>query len=203
MTFSLTQNFLRGCGWFSLIFGGAIGVVFSLVSVHESGVLAPSVGRGLFTHLLLGRLPTLLVAAFVLLRINFQLATDVGLARRLFEGRKTAAYAGACILACLVAWIWFFLSVLGGSWLGMMLGLSGDGHGVWESYWIDFQYADFIHAAIRMILLAFCLSLLAFIEIHVLQSHQDSAHLMMSRAMTLGMLLIIAIEVADLFWMLQ
>ena len=203
MTFTLAHNFLRGCGWFALIFGGALGLVFSLVSVHESGVLDPGVGRELFTHLLLGRLPTLLVAAFVLLRVNFQLATDAGLARRVYDGRQTSAYALACILACLMAWMWFFMSVLAGSWLGMMLGLSGYGQSAWESYWIDFKYAYFIHAGIRMLLLAVCLSLLAFVEIKVLRSHEESRHLMMSRAMALGMLLIIGIEVADLFWMLQ
>ncbi len=201
--FNLAHQFLRGCGWFAVLVGGAAGVVFSVIAVHESGVLDPAVSRELFTHALLGRLPTLLVAAFVLLRVNFQLATDAGLARRLYDGRQTEAYVLACALACVVAWMWFFLCVLAGSWLGMMQGLSGYGHTVWESFWIEFQYRYIVHAGVRMLLLAASLSLLAFLEIRFLQAHEDATHLMMSRAMTLGVLLIIGIEVADFFWMLQ
>ena len=53
-----------------------------------------------------------------------------------------------------------------------------------------------------MLLLAACLSLLAFVEIRFLQAHEGNTHLMMSRAMTLGVLLIIGIEVTDFFWTL-
>jgi len=200
--FKLAHQFLRGCGWFAVLAGGGAGIVFSMIAVHESGVLNPSIGRELFTHVLLGRLPTLLVAAFVLLRVNFQLATDAGLARRLHDGRQTRAYAFACAMVCLVAWIWFFLSALAGSWLGMMQGLSGYGQTVWESYWVEFQYSYIVHAGFRMLLLAACLSLLAFVEIRFLQAHEGNTHLMMSRAMTLCVLLIIGIEVTDFFWTL-
>ena len=77
--FDIAQKFLQGCGWFALIVGGLAGAGFGLLTQHESAVLEPQVSRELFTHALLGRLPTMLVAAFVLLRVNFQLATDAGL----------------------------------------------------------------------------------------------------------------------------
>ncbi len=201
--FNLAHQFLRGCGWFAVLVGGLAGMAFSVIAAHESGVLDPAISRELFSHVLLGRLPTLLVAAFVLLRVNFQLATDAGLARRLHEGRQTGDYVLACALACVVAWMWFFLSVMAGSWLGMMHSLSGYGQTVWESFWVEFQYPYIIHAGVRMLLLAGCLSLLAFLEIRFLQAHEGKTHLMMSRAMTLGVLLIIGIEVADFFWMLH
>lgn len=84
----------------------------------------------------------------------------------------------------------------------MMQGLSGYGQTVWESYWVEFQYSYIVHAGFRMLLLAACLSLLAFVEIRFLQAHEGNTHLMMSRAMTLGVLLIIGIEVTDFFWTL-
>lgn len=199
----LAHKFLRGCGWFAVIVGGFAGLGFSLLSVYESARLDPQISREVFNHLLLGRLPTLLVAAFVLLRVNFQLATDAGLARRLHDGRQTGAYVMACALACLTAWMWFFLSVLVGSWLGMMYGFSGYGQAVWESFWGAFEWTFLAHAGLRMLLLAACLSLLAFLEVWFLQAHQGQSHRMMSRAMTLGMLTIIGIEVADFFWMLH
>ncbi len=201
--FELAQKFLRGCGWFAVIVGGTAGLGFSWLSLHESARLDPQISRELFNHLLLGRLPTLLVAAFVLLRVNFQLATDAGLARRLHEGRQTGAYVMACAVACLTAWAWFFLSVLGGSWLGMMHGFSGYGQAIWESFWGTFRFMYIAHAGLRMLLLAAFLSLLAFLEVRFLQAHEGQNHRMMSRAMTLGMLTIIGIEAADFFWMLH
>ena len=199
----LAQKFLRGCGWFAVIVGGLSGLAFAWLSVHEATRLDPQISRELFNHLLLARLPTLLVAAFILLRVNFQLATDVGLARRLHDGRQTGAYVMACALACLTAWMWFFLSVLAGSWLGMMYGFSGFGQTVWESFWGKFPFTYLAHAGLRMLLLAAGLSLLAFLEIRFLQAHEGQKHRMMSRATTLGMLAIIGIEVADFFWMLH
>ena len=62
--FDIAQKFLRGCGWFALIVGGLAGAGFGLLTQHESAVLEPQVSRELFTHALLGRLPTMLVAAF-------------------------------------------------------------------------------------------------------------------------------------------
>ena len=199
----LAQKFLRGCGWFAVLVGGFAGLAFSWFSVHESAQLDPQISREIFNHLLLGRLPTLLVAAFVLLRVNFQLATDAGLARRLHDGRQTGAYVLACALACLTAWMWFFLSVLAGSWLGMMYGFSGYGQAIWASFWGAFPWTYLAHAGLRMLLLSAFLSLLAFLEVRFLQAHQGQSHRMMSRAMTLGMLTIIGIEVADFFWMLH
>lgn len=199
----IAQKFLRGCGWFSLIVGGLAGMAFAWLSQHESGVLEPEISRQLFTHVLLGRMPTLLVAAFVLLRVNFQLATDTGLARRLHEGHQTGAYVAACAMACVMAWMWFFLSVLSGSWLGMVQSDPGYGYRVWASFWTEFELDYLAHAGARMLLLATGLSLLTFLEVRFLRTHEGQNHHMMSRAMTLGVLLIIGIEVADFFWMLH
>ena len=199
----IAQKFLRGCGWFAVIVGGLAGVVFAWLSQHESGVLEPQISRQLFAHVLLGRLPTVLVAAFVLLRVNFQLATDTGLARRLYEGRQTGDYVLACALACVTAWMWFFLSVLAGSWLGMVQSDPGYGQTVWASFWAEFEFGYLAHAGARMLLLASGLSLLTFLEVRFLQAHEGQNHHMMSRAMTLGMLLIVGTEMADFFWMLH
>lgn len=197
------QKFLRGCGWFALVFGGLAGLVFAWLSQHESGVLEPQIGQQLFTHVLLGRLPTWLVASFVLLRVNFQLATDTGLARRLHDGHQTGAYIMACALASVIAWMWFFLSVLAGTWLGMVPADPGYGQTVWAALWSAFEFQYLAHAGARMLMLAASLSVLTFLEVRFLQAHEGPNHPMMSRAMTLGMLTIIGIEVADFFWMLH
>ncbi|MFM7026162.1 MAG: hypothetical protein ACKOWC_08935 [Limnohabitans sp.] len=201
--FDIAHKFLRGCGWFALLVGGVSGAAFAWLSQHESGVLDPQISRQIFTHVLLGRMPTVLVAAFVLLRVNFQLATDPGLARRLHDGHLTADYVLACALACVMAWAWFFLSVLAGSWLGMVQALSGYGQVVWESFWTEFEFRYLAHAGARMLMLAASLSALTFFEVRFLQAHEEPSHQMMSRAMTLGMLVIVGIEVADFFLMLH
>jgi hypothetical protein len=199
----LAQTFLSGCGWFAILLGGALGLSFGIVT--QTGVLPldPEWSRQLFSHLLLGRLPTLLVAAFVLLRVNFQLATDAQFLQVLFEHKKFGAYVLACVLVSMLAWSWFFLSVLAGSWLGMMLGLSGFGQLTWETHLVEFQFAQLLHAAFRMLVLALGLSLLTFVEIKFLSMQPDQMHLMMSRTTIFGVVMILGIELLDFFWSLN
>lgn len=199
----IAHKILRGCGAFALIVGGLSGLTFALLASHESGAIDPAISQQVFVHGLLGRLPTLLVASFILLRVNFQLATDPGLARRLHDGHQTGAYVGACALVSLIAWMWFFLSALAGSWLGMMQGFSGYGHAVWESFWMHCEFTTLAHAAVRMLLLAACLSGLTFFEMWFMRQHEERSHQMMSRAMTLGMLTLITIEIGDFLWLLH
>jgi hypothetical protein len=203
-TFSdLTQTFLLGCGWFALLLGGALGLAFAIAT--QSGALAidPEWSRQLFAHLMLGRLPTLLVACFVLLRINFQFATGAELVRGLFERKKFGAYVLACVLTTMLAWSWFFLSVLAGSWLGFMHSFSGLGQLFWESYLVEFQFLQLFHAAFRMLLLSLCLCLLALFEIKFLSTQPDQLHQMMSRTTIFGVLVILGIESLDFFWSLH
>lgn len=197
------EQFLAGCGWFAVVVGGGMGWCFGWYSQHQSGVIDPEFLRQLFTHGLLGRLPTLLVAAFVLLRVNFQMATDQRVQRVWGGGDEALSYVLACGMTCILAWVWFFLAVLGGAWLGMMQSHAGYGHGAWASYWVGFEFHALAHAALRMLSLAAGLSVLTFFELRLLKTHQERGHAMMSRSMIVGMLLIVAIEVLDLLWQMN
>ena len=197
------HQFLAGCGWFALIVGGGLGLVFGLYAHQQSGLLDPSYLKEIFSHVLLGRLPTVLVAAFVLLRVNFQMATDHTFEHVWTQTRHSLTYVVACGVTCMLAWMWFFLAVLIGSWLGMMQSHAGFGQGVWEAYWGEFEFQYWLHAGLRMLLLAAALSGLTYFEIKLLKSHQNWDSHMMSRSMTVGMVIIVGIEVLDLLWQLH
>lgn len=199
----LTQTFLLGCGWFAILLGGLLGLTFGVVTQTGDLAIDPTWSRQLFAHLLLGRLPTLLVAAFVLLRVNFQLATDAQWVQVLFVHKKFGAYVLACVVASMLAWAWFFLSVMAGSWLGIMHSFSGFGQLVWESHLGEFQFVQLLHAAFRMLVLALGLSLLTLVEIKFLSMQADQMHLMMSRTTILGVVMILGIELLDFFWSLH
>ncbi|PIT71462.1 hypothetical protein B9Z42_14975 [Limnohabitans sp. B9-3] len=200
---NLTQTLLLGCGWFAILLGGSLGLAFAIAT--QSGVLAidPEWSRQLFAHFMLGRLPTLLVACFVLLRVNFQFATDAELVQGLFERNKFGAYVLACILATMLAWSWFFLSVLVSSWLGFMHSFSGFGQIFWESYLVEFQFSQLLHAAFRMFVLSLSLCLVTLFEIKFLSTQPDQLHQMMSRTTIFGVLMILGIELLDFFWSLN
>lgn len=201
--YARANRFLAGCGWFALLVGGGLGLGFGVYSQSHAGMLEPDWLSQIFSHVLLGRLPTILVAAFVLMRVNFQIATDQSFQHVWSGADQGLAYMLACGVTCMLAWAWFFLAVLGGTWLGMMHSHAGFGQTVWESYWGEFEWAFLLHACVRMLMLALCLSALTFVEIKLLKTHRDDGHTMMSRAMTLGMAMIAGIELLDLVWMLH
>lgn len=201
--YSHAGRFLAGCGWYAMVVGGGIGLCFGVYSQTQSGLIDPEYLRQLFTDGLLGRLPTLLVAAFVLLRVNFQIATDRSFQRFWSDADQGVSYVLACGLTCLLAWAWFFLAVLSGTWLGMMQSHSGYGHVVWVAYWGGFEFQALAHAAVRMLLLSACLSVLTFFELRLLKADEAHGHAMMSRSMILGMVMIVAIEILDLLWQMN
>jgi len=81
--------------------------------------------------------------------------------------------------------------------------LSGFGQLTWETHLVEFQFAQLLHAAFRMLVLALGLSLLTFVEIKFLSMQPDQMHLMMSRTTIFGVVMILGIELLDFFWSLN
>ena len=104
----------------------------------------------------------------------------------------------ACALVCLIGWAWFFVAVMFGFWLGLSQSLSGFAHPVWDAYWIDFDLFNLLHAALRMAVLSIALSLMTYVETSLLRSRPDQLSMLMSRFMTLGFAVIVAVEVTDI-----
>lgn len=197
LVFYWAEKLSRGCGWFAVCVGTALGLAFGVLSQKISSV-DPGYTHQILTLILFGHLPTFFVSAFVLLRVSFQLATDSDMRADVRDGEQMSAYGFACALVSVMAWIWFFLAVMFGCWLGMMYAFGGYAESVWISFWVDFDLVYLLHAALRMVLLALSLSALAFFELNFLRVHHEQLGMLMSRSMTLGMALIVGIELLDL-----
>jgi hypothetical protein len=198
--FYLAEKLARGGGWFSVVVGGALGAAFGFFS-QRAITLDPGLTHQILTHVLFGHLPTFFVSSFVLLRVSFQLTIDPEMRAEWTQGEQATAYSLSCAVVSLMVWAWFFLAVMMGYWLGMMLALSGYALPVWNAFWFDFDLAYVGHAALRMMLLALALSVMTFIEVNYMQTHKHQLGMLMSRFMTIGMFLIVSIEVLDVMLM--
>jgi len=195
--FHSAQTLSRGCGWFALTMGSGIGYGVGFLS-QQSAVTDQTVAHQLITYSLFGHIPTFCVSLFILLKVGFHLSTDVHLRAEWTQGHQAVSFAIACALVCLLGWAWFFVAVMFGFWLGLSHALSGFAHPVWNAYWMDFDLYHLVHAALRMAVLAFALSAMTFIETSLLRSRPDQLAMLMSRFMTLGCAVIVAVELTDM-----
>jgi hypothetical protein len=63
---------------------------------------------------------------------------------------------------------------------------------------MDFNLFNLLHAALRMAVLAIALSVMTYIETSLLRSRPDQLSMLMSRFMTLGFAVIVAVELTDM-----
>ena len=195
--FHSAETLTRGCGWFALVVGSGFGYIFGLLSQQSTAVDQTFVHQ-LITNSLFGHIPTFFVSLFILLRVGFQLSTDAEVRAEWTQGHQAVSFAMACALVCLIGWAWFFVAVMFGFWLGLSQSLSGFAHPVWDAYWIDFDLFNLLHAALRMAVLSIALSLMTYVETSLLRSRPDQLSMLMSRFMTLGFAVIVAVEVTDI-----
>jgi hypothetical protein len=191
------QKLARGCGWFALLMGTGVGYVIGLFS-QQGALVDQTLAHKFITYFLFGHIPTFLVSLFILLRVGFQLSTDDDVRAEWTQGHQVLPLALACALVCLLAWAWFFLAVMFGFWLGLMQALSGFAQPVWNAYWLDFAWSNLSHAALRMTLLALALSVMTYVETSLLRNRPDQLAMLMSRFMTLGFAVIVAVELTDM-----
>jgi len=197
LMFHSAETLTRGCGWFALVVGSGFGYIFGLLSQQSTAVDQTFVHQ-LITNSLFGHIPTFFVSLFILLRVGFQLSTDAEVRAEWTQGHQAVSFAMACALVCLIGWAWFFVAVMFGFWLGLSQSLSGFAHPVWDAYWIDFDLFNLLHAALRMAVLSIALSLMTYVETSLLRSRPDQLSMLMSRFMTLGFAVIVAVEVTDI-----
>lgn len=196
LAFVRAEKLVRGCGWFSLFLG--IGSGWSLGYWSHKVVLVDSnLLHQFLTHILFGHLPTFFVSSFVLLRVGFHLATESDMRSEWTSSEQASKFAISCALVSLLAWAWFFFSAMLGFYLGLLQVSDGYAAPFWSSYWLDFDLTHIFHAMGRMCLLSVVLSGMIFLEVNFLREHRDHLGMLMSRFMTLGMFLILLIEILD------
>lgn len=191
------EKLARGCGWFALSAGIGLGGVFGWF-FQQGASFDITLTHQVLSQVLFGHLPTFFVSAFILLRVSFQLSTDDQTRAEWTGGEQALAYAIGCAMVCVMTWTWFFLSAMLGFGLGLVQTLGGDALPAWNAFWFDFDFHQLVHAAFRMSLMACALSLMTFIEISFMRTRMHQLGILMSRFMTVGMVMIVGIELLDI-----
>lgn len=198
-TRALTQRLLHGCGWFAVCAGGLLGLAASWLS---QGPLAsqPQWADAVFSHVLMGRLPTFLVAVFVLFRLNFHWVTQPQFVQSILQNdRSPWGFALASALTASLCWAWLVLSAIGFTWFFLELRVSGHAQVAFVHLLTQLSPMSLLHDGLRLWALATCVAWVSFIEVRFLGAHQLEPSMALSRAMVMGLLLIAGIEAADFF----
>ena len=202
-TRALTQRLLQGCGWFALCAGSLIGLAAAWLS---QGPLAsqPQWADAIFSQVLMGRLPTFLVAVFVLFRLNFHWVTHPQFVQAILHNERSPwGFALASALTASLCWAWLLLSSIGLTWFFLELRMGGHAHVAFLHLLTQLSPQAWLHDGLRLWMLAVSVAWVSFIEVRFLGAHQLEPSMALSRATVLGLLLVGGIETADFFLFLD
>lgn len=198
-TRALTQRLLQGCGWFALCAGGLLGFAASWVS---QGPLAsqPQWADVIFSQVLMGRLPTFLVAVFVLFRLNFHWVTQPQFVQAILQNERSPwGFALASALTASLCWVWILLSGIGLTWFFLELRSGGHAHVAFLHLLTQISPLAWLHDGLRLWVLSISVAWVSFIDVRFLGAHQLEPSMALSRATVLGLITVGGIEAADFF----
>lgn len=197
----LVESFYRGATWFGVCVGGGLGLCFGLL-LHTWLASQATLAHHLLGHVMLGKLPTLLVALYMLLRISFLMQTDSVESQQVQSSAlNPLAHSCACVAAVWVAWAMFMVWVIAGYVLGLAWGFPGQVQALVDALIDDTDLWLLTRAGVRMVVLGWVLSLSTAFEARWLMSPHDRS-LAMMRSMLWGSVCIAAVEAGDvyIFW---
>ncbi len=198
----LVESFYRGATWFGVCVGGGIGLCFGLL-LHIVLASQPTLAHQILAHVMLGKLPTLLVALYMLLRISFLMQTDSVESQHVQSSAlHPLAHSCACVAAVSVAWAMFMVWVSAGYVLGLAWGFPGQVQALVDALIDDMDLWLLLRALVRMLGLGWVLALSTAFEARWLMSPHHDRSLAMMRSMFWGSVCIAAVEAADvyIFW---
>ena len=198
----LVESFYRGATWFGVCVGGGIGLCFGLL-LHTVLASQPMLAHQILGHVMLGKLPTLLVAIYLLLRISFLMQTDgVDAVQAQTSAWHPFAHSGACVTAACVAWAMFMVWVIAGYVLGLAWGFPGQVQALVDAWIDDTDLWLVLRSWMRMVGLGWVLALSTAIEARWLMAPDQDRSLAMMRSMLWGAVCIAAVEALDvyIFW---
>lgn len=196
---ALAQRLLRGCGWFALCVGTALaGLTCWLL---DGALMAqPQWAQQVLVHFLWGRVPTLLVAWFIVLRLNLHGMLTPALVESVVQNRLSPWGLGwASVVTACLCWMWLLLVAALLTGLGTQLLLGTHAQSLLAHLLGDSASQPFWHGGLRLLVLAMAVAWVSFIEWHFLDGRQLAPGMAFMRAMTLGALGVVGLELADFF----
>lgn len=196
---ALAQQLLHGCGWFALCVGSALAALTCWL-LDGPLMAQPQWAHQVLGHFLWGRLPTLLVAWFVVLRLNLHGMLTPALGQAVMQQRLSPWGLGwACVATATLCWMWLLLVALVLTGVGAQWVLGGHVQSMLTHLLSDSTAQPLWHGGLRLWVLAMAVAWLSFIEWRFLGARQLAPGMAFMRAMVLGALGVLGLELADFF----
>ncbi len=196
---ALALRLLHGCGWFALCIGVALATLACWL-LDGPLMSQPQWAHQVLGYFLWGRLPTFLVALFVLLRLNLHGALHPELGQAVLQHHISPWGLGvACIITAGMCWMWLLLVATGLTALAAEVLLGGHAKSLLSHLLTDSSAAPLWHGGLRLLVQSMALTWVSFIELRFLGAQDIAPSLAFMRAMLLGGLAVVGIELADFF----
>ncbi len=196
---ALAQRLLHGCGWFALCVGAAVAALACWL-LDGPLMSQPQWAHQVLGYFLWGRLPTFLVALFVMFRLNLHGVLHPELGQAVLVHHISPWGLGvACIITAGMCWMWLLLVATGLTALATEVLLGGHAKSLLSHLLTDSSAKPLWHGGLRLLVQSMAVAWVSFIELRFLGTQDIAPSLAFMRAMLLGGLAVVGIELADFF----
>ena len=196
---ALAQRLMHGCGWFALCVGAAVAALACWL-LDGPLMSQPQWAHQVLGYFLWGRLPTFLVALFVMFRLNLHGVLHPELGQAVLVHHISPWGLGvACIITAGMCWMWLLLVATGLTALATEVLLGGHAKSLLSHLLTDSSAKPLWHGGLRLLVQSMAVAWVSFIELRFLGAQDIAPSLAFMRAMLLGGLAVVGIELADFF----
>ena len=164
----------------------------------EKGFVSPDVSFKLITYFLLGKLPSCLVAFFLMLRLTFvarfQVIGDDSLGKQMLQPFK---HVLASIWVGVLGWELSMIGAVLGVMMALLLIDPVEVHAIWAYLSVEYDTLIALRGLLRTTMHALALSSLLYFESIVMTYWHSDKETRMTQFIFLGLIAVISIEVLD------
>lgn len=164
----------------------------------DRGFVSPDLSFKVITYFLLGKLPSCLVAFFLLLRLTFihrfQAVGDNSLGEQMFHPFK---HVLASIWVGVLGWELSMVGAVFGVMMALLLIDPAEVHAIWAYLSVEYDTLIAVRGLLRTAVHAAALSTLLYFESIVMEYWQSDKETRMTQFIFLGLIAVISIEVLD------
>lgn len=194
---ALAQRLLHGCGWFALCVGLAVAALASWL-LDGPLMSQPQWAHQVLGYFLWGRLPTLLVALFVMFRLNLHGVLHPELGQAVLHHHISPWGLGvACVITASMCWMWLLLVSTGLTGIAVEVFLGGHAKSLLGHLLTDSSAAPLWQGGLRLLVQSMGLAWVSYFELRFLGAQNIAPSIAFMRAMLLGGLVVLGIELAD------
>jgi hypothetical protein len=164
----------------------------------DRGIVSPDLSVKAITLFLLGKLPSCLVAFFLLLRLTFVARFQIQEHQSLeVQMRHPVQHIAASVWVAVLGWELSMLAACLGLVGGLLLVDPSEIHAIWSYLSVEYDLTIALRGLVRVVLHAIALSWLLYLESIVMAYWQSDKETRMTQFIFLGLVALISIEVFD------